>query len=118
MGHQENIWALHKEGSNPKSSSLKTANKLHSDGSSSNGEISEKLEMQKTLYFCKLCNLQCNSKNTLAEHRRGKKHSEKVEKRRSLSYCEICNLQCNSEKMLAHHSTGKKHLNLAKLSGC
>nr|CAB3453406.1 unnamed protein product [Digitaria exilis] len=66
---------------------------------------------QRTLYFCKLCNLHCNSKNTLAEHRQGKKHVENVGKRMSLSYCE-----CNSEKMLAHHFTGKTHL--AKVNGC
>ncbi|KAL6655572.1 hypothetical protein ACP70R_006398 [Stipagrostis hirtigluma subsp. patula] len=114
LGHQEKVKALRKEGSNAKSGNLKTAKKLSPYGSNTKGKISEKMEKQRTLYFCMLCNLQCNSKNTLAEHRRGRNHCEKVEKRRSLSFCEVCSLQCNSEKMLAHHCTGKKHLNLAK----
>ncbi|XP_062198587.1 uncharacterized protein LOC133901294 [Phragmites australis] len=82
---------------NAKSNNLKTAKKLPSDGSNSKGASSD-MEVQGTLYFCKLCNLQCNSKNTLAEHRKGKKHSEKVEKRMLMSFCEICIIQCNSEK--------------------
>ncbi|CAL5088329.1 unnamed protein product [Urochloa decumbens] len=114
-GHQQKI-ALLKGGANARSSGFQAAKKPPSDGASSKGGSSEEMATQKTLYFCKLCNLHCNSKNTLAEHRQGKKHMEKVEKRMSLSYCTVCKLQCNSEKMLAHHCTGKAHL--AKVNGC
>lgn len=115
IGHQQKIDAMQREGINVHSSGLETGNKLSTDGSSSNG-VSLEAEIEKALYFCKLCNLQCNSKNTLAEHRQGKKHLEKVEKRLLSSFCDVCNLQCNSEKMLAHHRTGSKHQ--ANLSGC
>ncbi|RCV11708.1 hypothetical protein SETIT_2G208100v2 [Setaria italica] len=103
-GHQQKIEALLKGGTNTRSSVFQVLKKPPSDGSNSKGRSSE------------LCDLHCNSKNTLAEHRRGKKHTEKVEKRMSLSYCKVCNLHCNSEKMLAHHCTGKAHL--AKVNGC
>ncbi|CAN6174359.1 unnamed protein product [Urochloa humidicola] len=109
-GHQQKI-ALLKEGTNARSSGFQAAKKPPSDGASNKGGSSEEIMTQRTLYFCKLCNL-----NTLAEHRQGKKHMEKVEKRMSLSYCTVCELQCNSEKMLAHHCTGKAHL--AKVNGC
>ncbi|RLN32971.1 hypothetical protein C2845_PM03G34850 [Panicum miliaceum] len=115
-GHKQKIDALLRGGTNARSSSFQAKKPPSSDGSNIKGGISEETGTQSTLYSCKLCNLHCNSKNTLAEHRRGKKHIEKVEKRRSLSYCEVCNLQCNSEKMLAHHRTGKTHL--AKVNGC
>ncbi|KAJ1289717.1 hypothetical protein BS78_02G185800 [Paspalum vaginatum] len=77
---------------------------------------SEGVEIYRMLYFCKLCNLHCDSKNMLAEHRRGRMHTQMMEKRMFMSFCEVCNVQCNSEKMLAHHRTGKTHL--AKLHGC
>ncbi|CAN6195971.1 unnamed protein product [Urochloa humidicola] len=114
-GHQEKI-ALLKEGTNARSCGFQEAKKPPSDGASNKAGSSEEIMTQRTLYFCKLCNLHCNSKNTLAEHRQGKKHTEKVEKRMSLSYCTVCELQCNSEKMLAHHGTGKAHL--ANVNGC
>ncbi|TVU09566.1 hypothetical protein EJB05_43049, partial [Eragrostis curvula] len=115
MGHQQELDALHRDGTNAHSSRLETGSKLTADGSNSNSASLEG-EIQKALHFCKLCNLQCNSKNTLAEHRQGKKHLEKVQKRMESSFCDICNLQCNSEKMLAHHCTGSKHQ--ANLKGC
>ena len=105
-GHQQKVEALRKGGQIASSSGSKTAK----------GACSEETEIHRATYFCKLCDLHCNSKNTLAEHRKGKNHTEKVEKRMSLSFCEVCNLQCNSEKMLAHHRTGKAHL--AKLNYC
>lgn len=105
-GHRQKVEALRKGGQIAGSSGSKAAK----------GASSEEMEICRTIYFCKLCNLHCNSKNTLAEHRRGKKHIEKVEKRMSLSFCEVCSLQCNSEKMLTHHRTGKAHL--AKLDSC
>ena len=115
-GHKQKIDALLRGGTNARSSAFQADKKPPSDGSDIKGGISEQETVtQRTLYSCKLCNLHCNSKNTLAEHRRGRKHIEKVEKRMSLSYCEVCNLQCNSEKMLAHHCTGKTHL--AKVNG-
>jgi hypothetical protein len=114
-GHQQKIQALLKGGTSTRSSFFQAATEPPSDGSNSKGG-SEEISTQRTLYFCKLCNLQCNSKNTLAEHRLGKKHTKKVEIRMSLSYCRVCNLQCNSEKMLAHHCTGKAHL--AKVNCC
>jgi hypothetical protein len=113
MGHQQKLEALQR-GTNAQSSGLETGQKLTADGSNNNGASTEG-EIQKVLYFCKLCNLQCNSKNTLAEHRQGKKHLEKMEKRMLSSFCDVCNLQCNSEKMLSHHRTGNKHQ--AKLNG-
>ena len=116
-GHKQKIDALLRGGTNARSSAFQADKKPPSDGSDIKGGISEQETVtQRTLYSCKLCNLHCNSKNTLAEHRRRRKHIEKVEKRMSLSYCEVCNLQCNSEKMLAHHCTGKTHL--AKVNGC
>ncbi|CAD6224954.1 unnamed protein product [Miscanthus lutarioriparius] len=105
-GHQQKVEALRKGGQITSSGGFKTAK----------GASTEETEIHRATYFCKLCNLHCNSKNTLAEHRKGKNHTEKVEKRMSLSFCEVCNLQCNSEKMLAHHRTGKAHL--AKLNYC
>ncbi|KAJ1289712.1 hypothetical protein BS78_02G185500 [Paspalum vaginatum] len=105
MGHRQKVEALQRGGQNAGPGGLKTV-----------ASSDEAMEMRRVLYFCKLCNLHCNSKNTLSEHRRGKKHTEKVEKRMSLSFCEVCNVQCNSEKMLAHHRIGKTHL--AKLHGC
>ena len=116
-GHKQKIDALLRGGTNARSSAFQADKKPPSDGSDIKGGISEQETVtQRTLYSCKLCNLHCNSKNTLAEHRRGRKHIEKEEKRMSLSYCVVCNLQCNSEKMLAHHFTGKTHL--AKVNGC
>ncbi|CAN6204485.1 unnamed protein product [Urochloa humidicola] len=108
-GHQQKI-ALLRGSANARPSGFQATKKPPSDGSNTKGGSSEEM------YFCKLCNLHCNSKNTLAEHRQGKKHMEKVEKRKSSSYCTVCTLQCNSEKMLAHHCTGKAHL--AKVNGC
>ncbi|PUZ70744.1 hypothetical protein GQ55_2G258900 [Panicum hallii var. hallii] len=115
-GHKQKIDALLRGGTNARSSAFQAEKKPPSDGSNIKGGISEETGTQRTMYTCKLCNLHCNSKKTLAEHRRGKKHIEKVEKRMSLSYCEVCNLQCNSEKMFAHHRMGKTHL--AKVNGC
>ncbi|KAG0543747.1 hypothetical protein BDA96_02G215600 [Sorghum bicolor] len=99
-GHQQKVEAPRRGGQISSSTGSKTAK----------GASSEETDIHRVTYFCKLCDLHCNSKNTLAEHRKGKKHTEKVEQRMSLSFCEICNLQCNSEKMLAHHRTGKGHL--------
>ncbi|XP_025801575.1 UBP1-associated proteins 1C-like [Panicum hallii] len=115
-GHKQKIDALLRGGTNARPSTFQAEKKPPSDGSNIKGGISEETGTQRTMYSCKLCNLHCNSKYTLAEHRRGKKHIEKVEKRMSLSYCEVCNLQCNSEKMFAHHRMGKTHL--AKVNGC
>ncbi|CAN6166986.1 unnamed protein product [Urochloa humidicola] len=83
------------------------------NGSSS----SEMARHMMSLYFCKVCNVQCSSEVMFEDHRKGKKHRGKVWKQKVRTFCKVCNLQCNSDEMLADHLTGKKHQKNARLMG-
>ncbi|CAN6224487.1 unnamed protein product [Urochloa humidicola] len=83
------------------------------NGSSS----SEMTRHMMSLYFCKVCNVQCSSEVMFEDHRTGKKHRGKVWKQKVRTFCKVCNLQCNSDEMLADHLTGKKHQKNARLMG-
>ncbi|CAL5074272.1 unnamed protein product [Urochloa decumbens] len=78
---------------------------------------SEMARHMMSLYFCKVCNVQCSSEVMFEDHRRGKKHGEKVWKLKVRTFCKVCNLQCNSDEMLANHLAGKKHQKNARLMG-
>ncbi|KAL5206420.1 hypothetical protein ABZP36_034629 [Zizania latifolia] len=97
--HKNKVQSLQKGGENTKASDLK-----------SNAEHSEKMDEQKTLHFCEVCNVKCTSEKMLVGHLSGKKHSTNAARQKLfLTFCDVCDLQCNSEKMLAHHRAGKKH---------
>ncbi|CAN6204486.1 unnamed protein product [Urochloa humidicola] len=83
------------------------------NGSSS----SEMVRHMMSLYFCKVCNVQCSNELMFEDHRRGKKHKGKVWKQKVRTFCKVCNLQCNSDEMLANHLAGKKHQKNARLMG-
>ena len=84
--------------------------KLPLNGSSSNSVVSSEMPRQMmSLYFCKVCNVQCSDEFMFKEHRRDKKHRGKVWKQKVMTFCKVCKVQCNSEEMLANHLTGKKH---------
>ncbi|RLN33928.1 uncharacterized protein C2845_PM03G34870 [Panicum miliaceum] len=122
--HQTTIRALQQEGS--KSLAVNYGHlgppsawgKLPLNGSSSNSAVSSEMARHMmSLYFCKVCNMQCSNEFMFEEHRRGKKHRGKVWKLKVMTFCKVCNLQCNSEQMLANHLTGKKHQKNARLMG-
>jgi hypothetical protein len=122
--HQTTTRALHQEGS--KSMAMNYGHlgppsawgKLPLNGSSSNSVVSSEMARHMmSLYFCKVCNVQCSNEFMFEEHRRGKKHRGKVCKKKVMTFCKVCNLQCNSEKMLANHLIGKKHQKNASLMG-
>jgi len=92
--------------------------KLPLNGSSSNSVVSSEMARHMiSLYFCKVCNVQCSDEFKFEEHRRGKKHRGKVWKQKVMTFCNVCKVQCNSEQMLANHLTGKKHQKNASLMG-
>jgi len=92
--------------------------KLPLNGSSSNSVVSSEMPRQMmSLYFCKVCNVQCSDEFMFKEHRRDKKHRGKVWKQKVMTFCKVCKVQCNSEQMLAIHLTGKKHQKNASLMG-
>ncbi|CAL5088312.1 unnamed protein product [Urochloa decumbens] len=78
---------------------------------------SEMTRHMMSLYFCKVCNVQCSSEVMFEDHRRGKKHRGNVWKQKVRTFCKVCNLQCNSDEMLANHLAGKKHQKNARLMG-
>jgi hypothetical protein len=86
------------------------AGKLPLNGSSSNVESLEMAQHMMSLYFCKVCNVQCTSEVMFEDHRRGKKHRGKVRKLKVRTFCKVCSLQCYSDEMLTDHLAGKKHL--------
>ncbi|CAN6195972.1 unnamed protein product [Urochloa humidicola] len=83
----------------------------------SDSSSSEMARHMMSLYFCKVCNVQCSNEVMFEDHRRGKKHRGKVWKQKVRTFCKVCNLQCNSDEMLADHLTGKKHQKNARIMG-
>lgn len=121
--HQTTIRALQQEESKSMAMSYghlgapSAWGKLPLNGSSSNSVVSSEMARHMiSLYFCKVCNVQCSDEFKF-EHRRGKKHRGKVWKQKVMTFCNVCKVQCNSEQMLANHLTGKKHQKNASLMG-
>ncbi|XP_039787328.1 zinc finger protein 385B-like [Panicum virgatum] len=122
--HQTTIRALQQEESKSMAMSYghlgapSAWGKLPLNGSSSNSVGSSEMARHMiSLYFCKVCNVQCSDEFKFEEHRRGKKHRGKVWKQKVMTFCNVCKVQCNSEQMLANHLTGKKHQKNASLMG-
>uniref|UniRef100_K3ZZ60 C2H2-type domain-containing protein n=1 Tax=Setaria italica TaxID=4555 RepID=K3ZZ60_SETIT len=91
--------------------------KLPLNGSRSNVASSVMARHMMSLYFCKVCNVQCSSEVMFEDHLRGKKHRGKMRKLKVRTFCKVCNLQCHSDEMLADHLAGKKHQKKARVMG-
>ena len=67
----------------------------------------------RSLFFCEICEVSCDTKEVLNIHKRGKVHMKNVKKssaQHKKHSCEICHIECTDENSLIMHLKGKKHL--------
>mmetsp|Transcript_3710 Transcript_3710/g.5759 ORF Transcript_3710/g.5759 Transcript_3710/m.5759 type:complete len:96 (-) Transcript_3710:41-328(-) len=60
--------------------------------------------------YCRVCNADFSSAESLFDHRKTDEHKENVQKERRASYCHVCRKQFTSASQLAEHVKGKVHL--------
>ncbi|KAK1630950.1 hypothetical protein QYE76_005265 [Lolium multiflorum] len=129
-GHQEGTHALHTEEGGKEGSKWSADRTVIEDQR-------KKFVTKRSLPFCELCKMQCNSEITMESHLIGKKHQGRKHDLRKLEggrqeskravdsigaedwrrfvtkrrfpFCELCKVQFHNEEMLESHLVGKKH---------
>ena len=71
---------------------------------------SKVFEGSRSLFFCEICKVSCDTEEILKIHKSGKNHKKKSSGTNKKHSCEICHIECTDANSLVMHLKGKKHL--------